>query len=134
VVPEIDKGQTEVSTGGKTSNEKYYDETYMKWQQPLNKIAALYKKRYWRDCVTHDMACAEFGCSMGFILHSMPCREKVSIGLNDAGRNYANYELKLDVVRGTSEDPSSSQDFVLSASVLEHAECPAASFANYIAL
>lgn len=96
----------------------------MKWQQPLNKMGALYKKRYWRDFVADDMACAEFGCSMGSILHSMPCREKVGIELNDAARNYAHYELKLDVVRGTSEVPSSSQDFVLSTSVLEHAECP----------
>lgn len=118
-------GKTALATkGDKTANELYYNETYMDWQRPLNKIGALYKKRYWRDHVANDMACTEFGCSTGFILHSMPCREKLGIELNDAARNYAKSELALDVVQGTSEVPSSTQDFVLSTSVLEHAECP----------
>ena len=34
-----------------------------------------------------------------------------------------NMNLNFDVVRSTSEVPSSSQDFVLSTLVLEHAEC-----------
>lgn len=108
----------------KTVHERYYNETYMDWQLPLNKIGAMYKKRYWRDYVTHDMACAEFGCSTGFILHSMPCREKLGIELNDAARDYAHQKFALNVVQTTSEVLSSSQDFILSTSVLEHAECP----------
>jgi tRNA G37 N-methylase Trm5 len=54
----------------------------------------------------------------------MPCREKLDIELNDAARNYAQHNLALNIVQGTSEILFSTQAFVLSTSVLEYAECP----------
>jgi hypothetical protein len=89
VTPETDKGRTEtalVIARDKSLNERYYDETYMKWQQPLNKIGGFCRMR-----VFHG------------IHSSFPwtCHVKM-LGIG----------LDLDVVRDPLEVPSSSQDLV----------------------
>jgi SAM-dependent methyltransferase len=107
-----------------TSNEKYYDASYQKWQLSSNKFGALYKKRYWRDFLKDHFSCAEFGSSSGYILHSMPCANKIGIEVNNAAREYSVKELGLKAVARTAAIRSETMDFVFTTSVLEHVECP----------
>ena len=107
-----------------TSNEKYYDDRYQKWQLSSNKFGALYKKRYWRDFVKDHFSCAEFGSSSGHILLSIPCANKIGIEVNNAAREYSVKELGLKAVTRTASIRSETMDFVFTTSVLEHVECP----------
>lgn len=103
---------------------KYYNKAYGEWQISLNKFGAKAKARYWKKYIRMNHRCVEFGCSTGYILHSLPCNYKVGVEANPWARRYAKDVLKLAIVERLSKLKTNDFDIVFTSSVLEHVECP----------
>jgi predicted O-linked N-acetylglucosamine transferase (SPINDLY family)/SAM-dependent methyltransferase len=96
---------------------------YFQWQRGMGQFSAKVDSFKFTEFIEPDAVVVDFGCSGGYLLKEIICREKLGVEANGYGRREAE-KNGIRTVETVNEIPDNFADLVISHHVLEHVDNP----------
>ncbi len=104
-------------------NPGHYDKKYFEWQRDLGAFNALANQIKFLEFTSAEFKVLDFGCGGGFMLKSLPGKEKLGIEINASARDHAR-QNGLTVLANIEEVQDDWADLLISDHALEHTPDP----------
>jgi SAM-dependent methyltransferase len=101
-----------------------YDQAYYAWQRQSGELGAQLDSWKFRPFLNDQMRVLDFGCGGGFMLASLPARERWGVEINPAAALEAATRLDRVVASVSDIPPDQRFDVIVSHHALEHVERP----------
>ena len=102
----------------------YYDQAYYTWQRHSGELSAQLDSWKFRPFLNDQMRVLDFGCGGGFMLASLPARERWGVEINPVAALEAAKRLDRVLCSVSDIPPDQKFDVIVSHHALEHVERP----------
>jgi|SRR5712664_1454415 len=102
----------------------YYNEAYYAWQGKSGELGAQIDAWKFRPFLNDQMRVLDFGCGGGFMLASLPARERWGVEVNPVAAREAAKRLDRVLCSVSDIPPDQKIDAIISHHALEHVERP----------